>query len=333
MQPYRLYGVNASPYSIKVRAILRYRRLPFVWDRDSDAREVARAAGLPPVIPVLRFPDGTVLNDSTPLAHELERRHPDARSIVPADPAAAFLSDLIEDMADEWLTKIMFHYRWYYEADRRFAQIWVMGDRMVGRPAALRADAMQTFNDRQVGRMALVGCTDENRPILEASYRTVLQVLDRLVVRQPFLFGARPSLGDFGLFGQLQILATDPTSAAAMRAQAPNVLTWLMRLDDASGVEGDSADPGAPFAPGIAELLLHAAETYLPFMAANAAALGEGRDSVEVMLLGQRYRQAPFRYQAKCWDVLRLRFAALPGAARERVDPILRETGCLLLLQ
>ena len=56
--PYLLYGLNPSPYSVKMRAILRYRRIPFVWNATGDPRDIAVKAGLPPVIPILRFPDG-----------------------------------------------------------------------------------------------------------------------------------------------------------------------------------------------------------------------------------------------------------------------------------
>ena len=219
---YRLHGANPSPYSQKMRAIMRYRRLPFVWDNDGTARDVAIAAQLPPVIPVLRFPDGRLMNDSTPIAYELERLHSD-RSIVPDDPALAFLSDLIEDFADEWVTKMMFHYRWFYADDRKFAQLWITGDRMIGVAPQKRQAAMAAFNDRQVGRMALVGCTEANRPIIEESYFRLLDILNAHVPHTPFLFGSRPSLADFGLFGQLIILSTDPTPETEMRRRAPDL--------------------------------------------------------------------------------------------------------------
>jgi glutathione S-transferase len=327
-----LHGLNPSPYSVKMRALMRYRRLPFVWHATGNPRDVAVAAGLPPVIPVLRFPDGRVMNDSTPLAHALEREHPGQRSVIPDDPALAFVSDLLEDFGDEWITKMMFHYRWYYAADRDFAQTWVVSSRDPVMAEGARGQAMQAFNARQVGRMAMVGCTEQNRPVIEESYRFVLDTLDRHLRKLPFLLGSRPSLGDFGVYGQLQILSVDPTPAAEMRARAPTVFCWLMRLDDASGVEGEWLDVAAALPEGIAALLKHAGATYLPFLAANTLALQGGAETFEVRLLGRPYDQTPFRYQGKCHDALRKRFAALPEEARSRLAPVLEEADCLRYL-
>lgn len=331
-ETYRLHGANPSPYSQKMRALMRYRRLPFVWDNDGTARDVAIAAQLPPVIPVLRFPDGRLMNDSTPLAYELERLHPGARSVVPDDPALAFLSDLIEDFADEWVTKIMFHYRWFYAADRRFAQLWITGDRMIGAEPGQRQAAMTAFNDRQVGRMAIVGCTEANRPIIEESFFRLLGILNPHVARMPFLFGSRPSLADFGLFGQLVILATDPTPETEMRARAPDVFLWLLRVDDASGVDGAWIGPDV-LPDAVVDLLQLAADVYLPFLKANNEAFRNGEAEVAVDLMGQRYTQAPFRYQVKCYDGLRKKFEGLPPAARDRIEPALKRSGCLAFLQ
>lgn len=329
---YVLYGFDPSPYSVKMRAILRYRRLPFIWKAAGNPRDAALAAGLPPVIPVLQFPDGRFMNDSTPLAYALEREHPGARSIVPDDPVQAYLSDLLEDFGDEWVTKMMFHYRWYYDADRAFAQTWVVTSRDPVMPEGPRQAAMQAFNDRQVGRMAMVGCTEQNRPIIEDSYRFVLDTLDRHVRAIPFLFGSRPSLADFGLFGQLQILSVDPTPMAEMRERAPDVYCWLLRLDDASGVDGAWRDPSLVPPSTVTALLQHCGETYLPFLAANTRALQAGAGEVAVDIQGRPYAQAPFRYQAKCHDALRKKLAALGPDVRRRLDPVLEQAGCLTYL-
>jgi glutathione S-transferase len=325
---YTLHGLDPSPYSVKMRALMRYRRIPFVWDALGSPRDVAVAAGLPPVIPVLRFPDGRLMNDSTPLAYALEREHTE-RSVIPDDPVLAWLSDLLEDFGDEWVTKMMFHYRWYYAPDRAFAQTWIVSSRDPTMERQKRRSVMEMFNDRQVGRMALVGCTEQNRPVIEDSYRFVLDTLDHHVRTLPYLLGSRPCLGDFGLYGQLHILSIDPTPAAEMRARAPDLFCWLMRLDDASGIEGAWIDREAPLPAAVTSLLAHMASTYLPFLAANAKALQDGTPEFEVELLGRAFRQAPFRYQAKCYDALRKRRAALPADALRRLDPLLEEAGCL----
>jgi len=64
-------------------------------------------------------------------------------------------------------------------------------------------------------------------------------------------------------------------------------------------------------------------------VAANNEAFGQGDTEVVVKLTGQRYAQAPFRYQVKCYDGLRKKLAALPQDARKTIEPVLAETGCL----
>ena len=174
--------------------------------------------------------------------------------------------------------------------------------------------------------------TEAAKPVIEASYRRVLAALEASVPTQEYLFGTRPSLADFSLFGQLQILATDPTSAAIMRSEAPHLHTWLMRLDDASGVEGEWQPANAAPGPAVIALLRLAGDAYLPFLKANAEAIDEGRDMLHVRLADGEFTQAPFRYQAKCYRALRSAYAALDPDARARVRPVLEETGCLAYL-
>ena len=99
---YQLFGALGSPYSQKIRALLRYRRLPYIWVDEAARRQAALGAVKAPVIPVLEYPDGTFANDSTPLVYDLEARHA-ARGVVPPDPAQAFIAHLLEDVADGFL--------------------------------------------------------------------------------------------------------------------------------------------------------------------------------------------------------------------------------------
>jgi hypothetical protein len=47
-----------------------------------------------------------------------ESDHPE-RSLHPTEPALRFLSELLDEYGDEWVNKLMFHYRWGYPADQR----------------------------------------------------------------------------------------------------------------------------------------------------------------------------------------------------------------------
>lgn len=324
---YKLNGALGSPYSMKMRAVLRYRRLPHVWVHGASTRS-ALAQVKAPVIPVMEYPDGSFHNDSTPLIYDLEARHAE-RSIIPPDPARAFLAHLIEDFADEWVTKAMFGYRWLDEVDQVQMSRWLAFDALKGGGLEASEGFADQFRARQVGRMAMVGCTAENFPLIEASTRALLAALEAHVVDNHCLFGTRPSIAEFGMFGQLSQLGVDPTAQAMMRKDYPYSYRWLLHIDDMSGIEGEWDDAAAPFAPIITAWLTQVGEIYMPFLRANAAAIDAGQETFSITALGHPYTQGVFKYQLKCLADLRARYAALNAKARAQIDPLLAETGCL----
>ncbi len=332
MSHYTIHGGLGSPYSMKMRAIFRYRRLPHIWKQIDMADRGLFAHVKAPVIPIVEFPDGSWHNDSTPMIFTLEKLHAD-RSIVPTDPGQAFLAYLLEDMADEWGTKAMFHYRWFRERDQKQMSEWLSFDRLRGQGRAAVLKSAEVFRARQVSRMALVGCTPQNASIIEQSARQILLLLDAHVTEESYLFGSRPSLADFGWMGQLSQLAVDPTPDDLMREIAPFTFRWLMNLDDASGIEGEWRDPSAPLSPALIGLLKMAGEVYFPFLLANAQAFGKGEPTFSVEILGKTYSQGAFRYQQRClWD-LREAYRALDTAAKVKIDPMLEAAGCIAPLK
>lgn len=331
--PYRLFGALGSPYSMKIRAYLRYRQIPHLWIHGGRAQLEAQPHVKVPVIPIVQYPDGTWHNDSTPLVFDLEARHQNDRGVIPSDPADAFLAFMLEDFGDEWLTKAMFHYRWFYERDQAQMSKYLAFDAFTGGGLKKLQDFADNFRSRQVGRTPLVGVTPENAPLIEASTRQICALFEAHVVNEHFLFGTRPSIAEFGLYGQMSQWGVDPTAADMMRADFPFTYRWLEHISDMSGIEGAWRDTSKPLPPIVTGLLKLVGTFYMPFLLANAKATEAGEDRFSFEALGMPYSQGTFKYQVKCLGELRKAYAALPDAAREKLEPILSEAGCLAPLQ
>lgn len=332
-----LSGAPGSPYTRKMLAVLRYRRIPYRFLPASGPA----LAGLPQpkvaLLPTFYLPDegGTLqaVTDSTPIIRRLEREHA-GRSLIPADPALAFLDELIEDYADEWLTKAMFHYRWAYGADIAKAAAILPCWRGYCVPDEELAARGEMFAERQIGRLRYVGSNPVTGPVIEAAYERFLRAFDAHLTRQPYLLGDRPAACDFAVFGQLTQLAEfDPTPMALTLKVAPRVTAWVGMMEDQSGVEpkDDGWISMDALPPTLIALLTEVGRVYPPVMLANAKAVMDGAAEVAATVDGEPWSQQLFPYQAKCLQWLRQSRAGLDDGARAKVDSALRPTGCMAL--
>ena len=330
-----LVGSGSSPYTRKLRAALRYRRIPyrFVVIGSKEAKTLPDRPL--PLVPYLVVPgDGdaqlTAMSDTTPVLNYLETTYPH-RSLRPVDPALSLIDLLLEDYGDEWLSKCMFHYRWAYGPDTKKASSYLPYGRNVQMTREQGDEAERLFAERQISRIGVVGSNEITAPIIEASWRRFLEIFERHIQNQPYLLGHRPGAGDFACYGQMTMLVIiDPTPAQVALDISPRAYAWTEKLADISGIEVESDDWFDITEPPstLSDLLCELGRVYAPFMLANAAAVEQGADKVDCEIDGQRWVQQPFVYQAKCLRWLREAYAALDKAARERVDQCLSGTGC-----
>jgi hypothetical protein len=161
-------------------------------------------------------------------------------------------------------------------------------------------------------------------PIIEASFERAARLLERVLPNRAYLFGGRPCLADFGLAGQFAQLLSDPTPGAFLKANAPNLVRWVDRMEnpDAQGefiTFAHAADDFADF------LRAEAAGVYLPWMAANAEAVAED-GLVRVEIDGRVFSQKPQRYAAKALAELQRKFQQ--ASAYEALLALMSSTGC-----
>lgn len=337
-EPLRFRGAPGSPYTRKMRAYLRFRRIPYELIISGSREDHDLPEAKVRLLPTFFLPDDSgrpvAVTDSTPLIRRFEGEF-EGRAAIPPSPAMAFIDALLEDYGDEWLTKSMFHYRWAYEADIKKAGAMLP---LWGR-TAVPDDALQTMSDfirqRQIERLWVVGSNETTAPVIEASYRRFLRLFDAHLTQHAFLMGERPGSADFGVFAQLTQLALfDPTSAAVTLDESVRTYAWVERVEDLSGASVLDEDWFTPetVPDTLRALLTEVGRVYVPFMLANAAAHAQGAPKVETTIDGQPWVQKTFPYQAKCLRWLREAYAGLGPDDRLAVDAILDGTGCAPLL-
>ena len=75
---YRIFGAEMSPYSVKVRSYFRYKAIPHQWIlRNAASQAEYEKYAKMPIIPLVVTPEGSGIQDSTPIIDQMEKLYPE----------------------------------------------------------------------------------------------------------------------------------------------------------------------------------------------------------------------------------------------------------------
>lgn len=334
-----LSGAPGSPYTRKMLALMRYRNIPYrvLWQGNFANKQIADRVAYPKpkvsLLPTFYFPDSDgelqAETDSSPILRRLEESHA-GRSAIPGDAVLAFLNWLLEDYADEWLTKAMFHYRWHYADDIKKAGSILPRWYAIAATDEEIEPISKMVSERQISRLSYVGSNETTKPTIEESFRRFLTLFNTHLQNRPYCFGERPASADFAIYGQMTQLALfDPTPAKIVTQEFPRVYAWVEAMEDLSGLPVEDSDwMSADNLPdSLVALFGEIATLYIPYLKANAAAVMNGAEMLETELDGRVWTQNPFTYQAKCLQWIGEQYAALSEADKTRLANITADSG------
>lgn len=381
-----LWGSELSPFTLKLQAQLRYAGIPYVdLPRDGGrlqnyranllierAKRAQTAQRYPqldaldeyPQVPYLIDPDGTILYDSSALAHWIDALHrPAGGPLFPQEPVARFIAQLIDEAFDEFGLYMVHHNRWVMSAKtndagarlaREFRRVLLPGmqgafgryfaRRQVRRLPYLFSVAPQGFSVDGLSNELTPPARDGFPPthaLLDEAWEAHVAAMELVLTRQPFLLGDRFTVADASAYGQLAMNLADPTPAQRLREMAPKTFAWLTRM-----YTGDvPRNPGRiGLTAALKPLLNIIGQTFVPLMQQNEAAYeaargaGEtrfnepafdrGRSLYDGTLMGRRFRSVAKSFQVRCWREIKQAWAKLDVGAHAEISGVFGETGC-----
>jgi glutathione S-transferase len=200
------YDWPYSPFCMKVRAILDYKRLNYRSVNPLAARGLLKRRGTGKV-PAVEI-GGLFVTDSTNIALALDELCPEP-PLFPSSRIERGLCHAIEDWADEGLYFLGLYYRWI-EQDGRKPVASVFGSSIKGRAAYL-------YYSRLIARqLAGQGTLRKSPEHLRADLERNLEAVELMLDGRPRVLGHEPFLCDFALWGQLNYLNRTPVGHRAI---------------------------------------------------------------------------------------------------------------------
>jgi glutathione S-transferase len=334
-------------------------RLPLTWPPMTDLDEF-------PLVPFLFGPAGENLYDSSAIALWLDRQRARSKESTPLlpdeDPALRFAIRLIDEACDEVGLYLVHHNRWVVsardnDAGARLAREmrpllgplaplvgYFFPARQVRRLPYLfsvAAPDVSAFNDLPARlRPPAPAGFPPTHDLLTQAFSELLAAIEPVLSHRPYLFGARFTLADASLYGQLGMNRTDPSARAWIARAAPATHAWIDRIAQGN-LRAHHRNGALVLDDALAPLLGWICRTFVPLMQQNRdaweheratgatrfneAAFDEGQALYDGRLLGRPFRSVVKTFQVRVWRDLRADWNALGASHRARLERLLPE--------
>lgn len=274
---YTLYGGELSLFTRKLQAALLFYGAPyeFIPKAQADGEQLEIRSGTHQV-PVLKTPENWVIADTTPIMSMLDGRFPGRRMFPVGAPG--LLVHILEEHLDEWIARVMVHYRWHYADSARFASMKIA---LGNAEAAARVAEWGPRACRATG----TGSEQQQRAA-EAEYVRLLEAAEAQLKDTAYLLGDRPTAVDCMVLGGLRAHTYMDPDPKKVVAGFPTVVEWTERRADQWTGDGDLA-PLPDSTPFARHLLSEMADTYVPFVLGNREAQLAGAKAFHAQIYGE----------------------------------------------
>lgn len=233
--PLTIYGAPVGMWTGKIRSYLRKQGIPYIERLPTD--QVFQSEVMPAVKrfinPVIRFADGTIVQDTADIIDHLERHGYARFSVYPKSPLQYTVARALDLFGGEGLVRAAMHYRWSYrDYNESFLRHeFGLAYRAIGMTQSAIDQQLDGFMGYLNSYLPKLGITEKTASAIEVAYEDLLAALDAHFRVCPYLLGGQPTVADFGLIANLFAhLGRDPYPADLMKRQAPSVFRWTERM-------------------------------------------------------------------------------------------------------
>lgn len=295
-----LYLMDISYFSGKLEMYFRYRNFKFlrVEPTLSELFEIKKKTGTSQVPLVYDKIENVWLRDTTYIIKYMEEKYVPKIQRVPVYPSCnvqRFISLLLEDFADEYMWRPAMYMRWEPGFDSKVVStrfVWEFANNS-GLVALVPKFLKSAVLSHRQWLFSVFGEgieDDEQHNIVKHQYYTVMDTLQGVLEKTPFLFGSHPTIVDFGFIGPFfRHFASDPTPRKIMQQQAPAVYEWVGRMwnckQDRLPPGFESICPDGTIGNSWTNLFPLAAE-YLHYLHENAVAWKSNHSSFKFLFKG-----------------------------------------------